>query len=522
MPHETAPTPPSDLPPALPPNRPHVLVVDDEPQIRTLLALALRREGYAVTACEDGRAGLEALQQHDVQVLLTDLKMPHMDGLALIRAAKERRPDLASILITAYASTETAVEALRHGADDYLAKPFQVDDLRRVVDRALTARRLGAEQRRAGVRARDEAEEMRTRSAKAEKALAQAKADLTLSRGDLERRVRDLEFVGELTRLLAGKSDLERVLSTSTRILATRFAALGVRIEVGLEDGARVAQHVSEDLPTSLLPALSADLVGRAQSQPDKVLRDLVLGPGKTLEALAAALSGPEGLLGGLTVVRDAPPREDPGDLFLLRLVAPTLTMAVEADLQRRAAEQGALDVALGMLEVLEGRGGLAPGHASRVADLSLRIAERMSLSPRLKRVIEVAARLHDVGEVGVPDSLLQRAGPLNADERRVVEGHSLLGARLLAPFGEAASFVRHHHERYDGRGYPDGLRGEEIPLGAAIVGAAEAFDAMTHARPYRPSRSRKDALEEVRAQRGIQFMPDVADALLDLPAGTR
>lgn len=518
MADDAAPSPAAELPP----NRPHVLVVDDEPQIRTLLAMALRREGYAVTACEDGRAGLEALQQHDVQVLLTDLKMPDMDGLALIRAAKERKPDLASILITAYASTETAVEALRQGADDYLAKPFQVDDLRRVVERSLTARRLGAEQRRAGVRARDEAEALRVRSAKAEKALAQAKADLTLSRGDLERRVRDLEFVAELTRLLAGKSDLERVLSTSTRILATRFAALGVRIEVGLEDGARVAQHVSEDLPASLLPALSADLVGRAQSQPDRVLRDLVLGPGKTLEALAAALTGSDGLLGGLTVVRDAPPREDPGDLFLLRLVAPTLTMAVEADLQRRAAEQGALDVALGMLEVLEGRGGLAPGHASRVADISLRIAERMGLSPRLKRVIEVAARLHDVGEVGVPDSLLQRAGPLNADERRVVEGHSLLGARLLAPFGEAASFVRHHHERYDGRGYPDGLRGEEIPLGAAIVGAAEAFDAMTHARPYRPSRSRKDALEEVRAQRGIQFMPDVADALLDLPAGTR
>jgi HD-GYP domain-containing protein (c-di-GMP phosphodiesterase class II) len=279
-----------------------------------------------------------------------------------------------------------------------------------------------------------------------------------------------------------------------------------------------VAQHVEGELPPRLLPALAADLVSRAQDLPERVLRDIVLGYGQPLEALVASLASSSGPLGGLTVLRDAPGHEDPGDLFLLTLVAPTLTMAVEADLQRRAAEQSALDVALGILDVLEGRGGLQSGHASRVAGLSVRIAERLGLSPRLKRVIDTAARLHDVGEVGVPDALLQRAGPLTPDERRIVQGHSLLGARLLAPFGEAAAFVRHHHERADGSGYPDGLKGEAIPLGAAIVGAAEAYDAMTHARPYRPSRTRKEALEEVRAQRGTQFVPDVADALLSLP----
>ena len=496
----------------------HILVVDDEPQIRTLLAMALRREGYLVTVREDGLAALADLERSDISVLLTDLKMPRMNGLELIRAAKSRRPDLASILITAFASTETAVEALRQGADDYLPKPFQLDDLRRVVERALTTRRMLAAERVAGDRVRDEAEQLRERSARAEEALARVQHDLSLSRSDLERRVRDLEFVAELTKLLAREADLERVLHTSARILATRFAARGVRLEVGLEDGARVAQHVEGELPPTLLASLTAELVGRAQELPERVLRDVVLGYGRPLEALVAALATTSGPLGALTVLRDAPSHEDPGDVFLLRLVAPTLTMAVEADVQRRAAEQSALDVALGILDVLEGRGGLQPGHASRVADLSVRIAERLSLSPRLKRVIDTAARLHDVGEVGVPESLLQRPGPLTHDEMRVVQGHSLLGARLLAPFGEAAAFVRHHHERPDGHGYPDGLKGDEIPIGAAIVGAAEAYDAMTHARPYRPSRSRKEALEEVRAQTGRQFVPEVAEALLSLP----
>jgi response regulator RpfG family c-di-GMP phosphodiesterase len=444
--------------------------------------------------------------------------MPRMNGLELIKSARSLKPEVASILITAFASTETAVEALRFGADDYLAKPFALEELRRVVDRVLTSRRLVTAERDASARVRDEAESLRERSVKAEHALARAEHDLTLSRADLERRVRDLEFVAEMTRLLAREGDLERVLSTTVRVLATRFEARVARVELALDDGVRVAQHAEGALPPHALPSLGSDLVERARASRDGVLRDVVLGYGRPLEALVAALTLSGGAAGGMTLLRDAPHREDPGDLFLLSLIAPALGLAVEADLQRRAAERNALDVALGILEMLEGRGAFQPGHAARVATLAGRMAAQLGLSPRLRSVIETAARLHDVGEVGVPDVLLQRRGPLAPDEMEVVRSHCVLGARLLAPFGEAAAFVRHHHERPDGTGYPDRLRGDDIPLGAAIVGVAEAFDAMTHARPYRPSRSRAQALEEVRTLRGTQFVPAAADALLALP----
>ena len=97
-----------------------------------------------------------------------------------------------------------------------------------------------------------------------------------------------------------------------------------------------------------------------------------------------------------------------------------------------------------------------------------------------------------------------------------------MLGARILAPLGEAAAFVRHHKERPDGTGYPDGLRGDDIPIGAAIIGVAEAYDAMTHHRAWRPTRSRREALEEIARARGTQFVPAAADALLALPAQRR
>jgi HD-GYP domain-containing protein (c-di-GMP phosphodiesterase class II) len=141
-----------------------------------------------------------------------------------------------------------------------------------------------------------------------------------------------------------------------------------------------------------------------------------------------------------------------------------------------------------------------------------------MGLSPRLQGVISMAARLHDVGEVGVPESVLQRQGPLSEDEQSVIRMHPVIGAQILAPFGEAAAFVRHHHERPDGRGYPDRLREHQIPVGAGVIAVAEAYDAMVSPRPYRPSRSKREALAEIDRLSGTQFAVEAADALLSLP----
>jgi len=126
-----------------------IVVVDDEPQIRELLKAALQREGYAVSTYGDGREALREIEREPVDILITDLRMPTISGLDLIRTAKETRPDLGSVLITAFASTETAVQALRFGADDYLTKPFSIDDLRKVVSRVLSTGRLARDEQAA-------------------------------------------------------------------------------------------------------------------------------------------------------------------------------------------------------------------------------------------------------------------------------------------------------------------------------------------------------------------------------------
>jgi response regulator RpfG family c-di-GMP phosphodiesterase len=498
--------------------RPHILVVDDEPQIRDLLRSILEREGYRVTVRSEAAAALEDVRKGSVTILITDLKMPRMSGLELLQAAKSLSPDLGSILITGYASTETAVKALRFGADDFITKPFALDDLRRVVDRVLRERRMLVQERDALDIAREEAAALRQRSRRAESALETAKRDLSVSRRDLERRVRDLEFVGQLTALLARETDLQCLLETTARILTARFKTRVTHIEVALAEGVFSAQHVGAGGSSRMLNALGIDLVSRARREGRVVARDEVLGFERPLEALAAPLDLSTGPAGGITLLRAAPGGEDTQDGSLFSLVPRALAVAVEAELQRRAALKAALDVATGILEALEGRGTLFRGHAARVSALAGAMAKEMHLSPRLQEVVRTAARLHDVGEVGVPEDVLRRDGPLSERDRQVLHLHPIVGARILAPLGEAAAFVRHHKERPDGGGYPDGLTGDEIPIGAGIIGVAEAYDAMTHHRSYRPRRSRKEALDEIERLRGSQFVPAAVDALLEMP----
>lgn len=494
---------------------PHILVVDDEPQIRDILAAALRRDGYRVTSRANAKEALLDLQSGPpVELLVTDLKMPEMSGLELIQAAKRATPGIGSVLITAYASTETAVSALRGGADDYLMKPFGLEDLRRVVERVLSERRTDARDTEALHRVRSENETLRRARRDAEDALLTAQQDLKLSRRDLERRVRDLEFVTELTDLLACE-DVDHVLQTAARITARRFHAHVTRIEVATADDVFEAEHREGDEPIALPQPLGALLLERARLDAAGVVCDDVLGQGRPLEGMAAALriAGSPG--GGIVLLRPLLPTRDAHDAALLAMIARSLKPSLEAEIVRRRAETNAVDVARRMLEAMEGRGLLRPGHANRVAHLTVAAGERLGLEPRRRRALETAARLHDIGEVGIPEELLSRAGPLNREEMEVVRSHASVGARLLEHLGEAATFVRHHHERPDGLGYPDGLREGQIPVGAALIGVAEAFDAMTHSRPYHATLTTSEARREILRLRGVQFLPDAVDALL-------
>ena len=155
--------------------------------------------------------------------------------------------------------------------------------------------------------------------------------------------------------------------------------------------------------------------------------------------------------------------------------------------------------------------------HSSRVVTLTCLVGRRLRLDTKSLRDLAYAAELHDIGKVGVPDTVLRKAGALTDTEWEVVRSHSTWGADLIERIPgleRVATIVLHHHERYDGRGYPDGLEGEAIPLESRILSVADAFVAMTEDRPYRRALSAEAAGRELRDHAGRQFDPEVVQAL--------
>jgi HD-GYP domain-containing protein (c-di-GMP phosphodiesterase class II) len=168
--------------------------------------------------------------------------------------------------------------------------------------------------------------------------------------------------------------------------------------------------------------------------------------------------------------------------------------------------------------DVLEADDEYTALHSRGVVSLSVAVADALGLDPAERRTVEFGALLHDVGKIAVPKEILNKPGPLDDDEWLVVKAHTIEGQRMLDQVGgllsDVGRVVRSSHERWDGSGYPDGLAGDEIPMGATIVSCCDAFNAMTTDRPYRPAMSVEQAIEELLSESGSQFNPQVVGAL--------
>jgi HD-GYP domain-containing protein (c-di-GMP phosphodiesterase class II) len=172
------------------------------------------------------------------------------------------------------------------------------------------------------------------------------------------------------------------------------------------------------------------------------------------------------------------------------------------------------------LAEVVEAKDPTTRGHLERTHEVGLALAERIAPELAARPEVGYGFFLHDIGKVGVPESVLCKPGPLDDEEWAVMREHPAIGAQIVSPIrflAGAVEIVRTHHERWDGLGYPLGLRGEEIPLAARIFAIADSFDAMTSDRPYRQAMPLERALGEINRGAGTQFDPDVAYAFLDL-----
>jgi response regulator RpfG family c-di-GMP phosphodiesterase len=327
-----------------------ILIIDDELSPREALRMVLK-DIYSVSTASGAREGLNIMDQNPADLVVLDIMMPGMNGIVALEEIKKRHPDTEVILLTAYASLDTAKSAIRFGAFDYLTKPFDKDEVIRVVVKGLEKKRNNK--------------------------------NLKLEQEELRSRTRYLE-----------------------------------------------------------------EQVGKAR-------RNLIMAYEGTVKALILTID---------------------------------------------AKDHYTFD------------------HSEHVARLSCAIADVLDFPKNVRDKLEQAANMHDIGKIGIDETILKKKGRLTPEESIAMSKHPEIGATIVqqVPFLEdAVPVILHHHERFDGRGYPKGLKGEEIPLTARIVMVADAIDAMMRARPYRGSLAMEKVLRELRDNAGTQFDPMIVDIIL-------
>ena len=287
-----------------------------------------------------------------------------------------------------------------------------------------------------------------------------------------------------------------------------------VILDVGLPDGdgltlCRQLKRIGGDEPPAVILLTGADAseTEAAEAGADALLRK----PFSPLELLGVL----DGLGKGRTGPMHEPPKDDAGQLLLY---ARDLNRLLEVErTQRRLLQQAYRQTTSALADALEAKDRRTGIHALRVQSYAIELTEALDPTLLDDQSLEHGFLLHDIGKIAIPDPILNKPGPLTEGELQTVRRHPLIGAEILQDVallqGEGIHVVRSHHERWDGAGYPDGLAGDAIPLGARIFALADTLDAMTTDRPYRRARSWDEAIEEIMAQNGRQFDPRVVRA---------
>jgi ribonuclease P protein subunit RPR2 len=306
------------------------------------------------------------------------------------------------------------------------------------------------------------------------------------------------------------------VFTAAAKIEAKHPDVLVLDVAMPVIDGLEFCRNLKADPFTRDIPTLL--LTG------SEVSEETVAGAGA--DALLSKPFSPLALLSfverlGTRSGLERPPPATPRTAEQLLLYAQDFRRLVDVErAQRTLLQQASRETVVALARALESKDGLTGAHSERVRRYATRLARAVKSTVLDEPTLEFGFILHDVGKIGIPDFILRKRAALTAPERQLLETHTLLGEQMIGEAallrGEGARVVRSHHERWDGRGYPDGLRGSEIPLGARIFSVADALDAMTSDRPYRRARPWGDAVAEIVAESGKQFDPQVVSAFLD------
>lgn len=478
-----------------------ILIAEDEESLRHLLTRQLVRSNHEVTPVENGELALLALEKEPFDLVITDMKMPRLDGMGLLREARAREISAEFVILTGHGSLEGAVEAFKSGnVVDYLLKPL--DDIRvlgRIVDKALETRRLKAENARL-------LEEM-TRMAledgltgllnyrgihdRLEKLVAHGNEPLSVVLLDLD----NFKFLNDHH----GHPFGDRALREVARILR---AAAGPSTPLGRCGG---------DEFMMLLPGLSqAEAVKLIETVRTELARQPLETPSGNRIPFALCF----GVVDAFTVGHDSARLVAAADAALYQSKRSGGNQVTAYNPNPSVKPTSPLTTLTNHLDTFTRE------HSEEMTELAVLLAEQLGLDEATRNAVQVAGLLHDIGKIAVPEAILMKPAALTPDEYQVVRQHvhySTQIAQALPNLSLILSGVTHHHERWDGCGYPNGLSGTEIPLIGRLLAVTDAYSAMISNRPYRAPLTPEEALSEIERGAGEQFDPLIAEAFVTM-----
>jgi response regulator RpfG family c-di-GMP phosphodiesterase len=473
-------------------NKGAVLVVDDEPMIQELLADFLQSEGYETFHANNVLEARQMIHDHSLDLVLCDLKMPGETGLDLLTTLRKQNPFLMFILMTGYGTLESSLEAIKLGACNYILKPFKMEEVLLAVKQAIERKRL-------------EEENLRLRETLSVYDTSEA-IDRSLSTEHIFELT--LDTIHNLTKPKAsvlyvrqGKTSCFEIQSFRTSLLEKLDRWIGSpNVEQLLKDHSenRVVWVQSNQVPKYFVKSPSAGTLTQFVSLP---------------------LRNNRNLFGFINLFHfETHLLMSDHQRKLLSMLASRAASAIETSNLVDNLRSSFRQTIQAFARSLETKDKYTSGHSERVRILTSIIAEGFDLKDQEKEVIVEASMLHDIGKLAVDLSTLNTPEALSLDQLELFRSHPSKGKDILEPiafFSDIVPLVFHHHENYDGTGYPSGLKGSEIPLGARIIAVADAYDAMTSDRSYRRALKHQHAVEELRNHAGKQFDPQVVEIFL-------
>jgi putative nucleotidyltransferase with HDIG domain len=469
-----------------------VLVVDDEETIRDILADFLEIEGFSVTKAMDGKSALAELTRGEYDMVISDLKMPNMGGIDLLDAISKQSPSTVTVIMTGFGTVETAIDAMKRGAYDYITKPFKMEQVVHVVRRGLEKKTL-------------EAENLRLKEAVSLYRVSEAIADSLSLEEVLETVVHNAVTEVNADVALIFLDEGENGYQERSRKVHPKFTGAMACGELDPRLFTRFFQQ-EEFLLVQGRKGLQFFQIPPRGIEPRSLVVTQLKTSGRTM-GYVVAISFSTGKI------------FDEGQRKLLSIISNRAAATIENARLYEDLKLTFEQTLLGFVSAIDKMDQYTAGHSEGVARYAKMLAVRLGLSADQVQIVRQAALMHDVGKIGCVASL-NKPDKLTAVEYESFKKHPEYGKEILEPIKFMATIipgVRYHHERWDGLGYPRGLKGEETPLVARIIALADAYDAMTSDRAYRRALTHEATMQEITSNAGTQFDPHLVQIFSDV-----